>query len=147
MKAVWTQALREGAISGLLGGGLSAIALAVFGKRASGSAVAPINAVSHWVWGDEALHDDEATMRHTPLGLATHMTAAVFWAVLSARVLRRNPVAGAAATSATAFVVDYTVTPKRLRPGYEHRLDGVGMFAVYAALAAGLAAGALLQRD
>jgi hypothetical protein len=147
MNAIWAQALREGAVPGLLGGGLSALALAICGKRVTGSAVAPINAISHWVWGDEALHDDEATVRHTPLGLATHMTAAVFWAVLGSRVLRRRPIAGAAAASATAFVVDYTITPRRLRPGYEHRLDRTGMFAVYAALAAGFAAGALLQRD
>lgn len=40
----------------------------------------------------------------------------------------------------------YTITPRRLTPGYEHRLDGRGMVAVYAALAAGSALGALALR-
>jgi hypothetical protein len=151
MNAVWRQALREGAIAGTVAGALSTVALAVCGQRVNGSAVAPINAVSHWVWGDEALVEDRPTLRNTGIGLATQHVAAIFWAVLYSRVFGHraeakepaNAIAGAIATSATAYLVDYTITPKRLTPGYEHRLDGKGMFAVYAALAAGLAIGAL----
>lgn len=154
-KRLWAQALREGAIAGTLGGVLSTIALAVGGKRVNGSAVAPINAVSHWVWGDEALAQDGPTLRHTLTGLSTQTAAAIFWAVLYSRVFGHRPeakepanaIAGAVATSSAAYLVDYTITPHRIRPGYEHRLDGRGMFAVYAALAAGFAVGALVQRD
>lgn len=53
---------------------------------------------------------------------------------------------GAVAGSAVAYVVDFTITPKRFTPGYEHRLDGKGMLGVYAALALGFAAGALALR-
>ena len=155
MNGLWKQSLREGAIAGSVAGALSTLALAICGQRLNGSAVAPLNAVSHWVWGDEALTEDRLTFRHTATGLVTQHAAAIFWAVLYARVFghRReakeipDAIAGAIATSATAYVVDYTITPKRLTPGYEHRLDGAGMFAVYAALAAGLAIGALTQRD
>jgi hypothetical protein len=42
--------------------------------------------------------------------------------------------------------VDYTVTPERLRPGFEHRLSTGAMTVVYAALALGLAAGCLLAK-
>jgi len=155
MKELAKQSLREGAVAGTLGGLLSTAALALCGLRTNGSAVAPINAVSHWVWGDEAVVQDRPTLRHTITGLATQHAAAIFWAVLYSRLFghRReakdpvNAIAGGIATSAAAYVIDYTITPRRLRPGYEYRLDGKGMFAVYAALALGLAAGAILQRD
>lgn len=153
--ALWRQALREGAIAGTLGGLLSTAALAVCGWRTSRAPVAPINAVSHWAWGDEALAADRPSVRHTLTGLVTQHAAAIFWAALYSRVFGHraeakdpvNAIAGAVATSATAYLVDYTITPRRLTPGYEHRLDGKGMFAVYAALAAGFAVGALMQRD
>jgi hypothetical protein len=155
MNLTWKQSLREGLVAGTMAGALSTVALAVCGKRLNGSAVAPLNAVSHWIWGEEALTEDRPTLRHTATGLATQHAAAILWATLYARVFGHRPeakqpayaIAGAIATSATAYAVDYTITPKRLTPGYEHRLDGAGMFAVYAALAAGLAIGTLMQRD
>ena len=147
----WKQSLREGVVAGSLGGWLSTVALACLGPRQAGSAAAPINAVSHWLWGDESLRENRATWRHTLAGLLTQQAAAVLWATLYARIYghreeaKRLPqaIAGGIATSAVAYVVDYTVTPKRLTPGYEHRLDGKGMLAVYAALALGFAAGAV----
>ena len=53
---------------------------------------------------------------------------------------------GAAATSAVAYVADFKLTPHRFTPGHAHRLSTEGLVAVYAALAVGLAAGALLLR-
>ena len=151
---LWKQSLREGAVSGLAGGLLSTLALAGLGPRQAGSVPAPINAVSHWLWGDEALRQDRATWRHTLTGFITQQVAAVMWATLYARCYGHreeakslpNALAGGIATSAVAYVVDYTITPKRLTPGYEHRLDGKGMLGVYAALALGFAAGAMALR-
>lgn len=151
----WTQALREGAVAGSVASILSTLVLGALGARQAGSAAAPVNAVSHWLWGEEALRQDAPTWRHTLTGYLTQHAASVFWATLYARLYghreeaKRLPqaIAGGVATSAVAYVVDYTITPKRLTPGYEHRLDGKGMLAVYAALALGLAAGAhLLER-
>jgi hypothetical protein len=151
----WLQALREGAVTGTTGSVLSTLALAVLGRKQAGSAAAPLNAVSHWLWDEEALRVDRPTWRHTLVGYLTQHAASVFWATLYARLFGHSPeakrlpaaIAGGIATSAVAYVVDYTVTPKRLTPGYEHRLDGRGMFAVYAALAGGFALGAMaLQR-
>jgi hypothetical protein len=147
--------LREGAITGSVASVLSTITLAALGKRQAGSVQAPINAVSHWLWGDEALHEDRITIRHTLAGLLTQHAASIFWATLYALAYGRRPeakrvpraIAGAIVTTAVAYVVDYKLVPKRLTPGYEHRLDGRGMFAVYAALAAGLALGAIALRD
>ena len=148
----WTQALREGAVAGSAGSVLSTLALAALGQRENGSAVAPINAASHWAWGDESLRQDRLTWRHTLVGALTQHAASVFWATLYAAAVGHRPeakrwpaaLAGGVATSATAYVIDYTITPKRFTPGYEHRLDGKGMLVAYGALAAGFALGALL---
>jgi hypothetical protein len=152
--AAWKQALREGAVTGSLASILSTAVLALAGLRQNRSAVAPINAASHWIWGDESLREDRATLRHTLLGLLTQHAASIFWAALYSRIYGHRPeakqwpqaLAGAAATCAIAGVVDYMVVPKRLTPGYEHRLSTSAMVAVYAALAAGFALGAAAMR-
>lgn len=149
--ATWMQALREGLVTGSVASVLSTAVLAALGVRRYDSAAAPINAVSHWLWGDESLRRDSASWRHTLPGVLTQHAASVLWATLYARLYghRREAkslpqaLAGGIATSAVAYVVDYTITPRRLTPGYEHRLDGQGMLAVYAALALGFAAGAV----
>lgn len=148
----WTQALREGAVAGTVASVLSSAALAALGARQNGSMAAPLNATSHWLWGDEALRRDAPSWRHTLTGYLTQHAASVMWATLYARVYGHRPqakrlpqaIAGGIATSAVAYAVDYTVTPQRLTPGYEHRLDGKGMLATYGVLALGFALGALL---
>jgi hypothetical protein len=154
--ALWNQALREGAVAGTAASVLSTAALGALGAVQDGKVAAPLNAVSHWLWGDESLQRDRPSWRHTLVGYLTQHAASVMWATLYARVYGHRPeakrlpnaIAGGIATSAVAYVVDYTITPKRLTPGYEHRLDGKGMLAVYAVLALGFAAGALaLRRD
>ena len=145
-------AMREGAVTGTVAGLLSTAVLAISGQRQAGSAVAPINAVSHWLWGDESLHAQEPSLRHTLTGYVTNHLAAIFWAMLYSGAYghreeaKRLPhaIAGAVATSAVAYVVDYHLVPKRLTPGYEHRISSGALLATYGALAAGLAIGALL---
>lgn len=152
--APWAQVLREGAVAGTVASVLSTAALAAAGRRQAGSVAAPVNAASHWLWGDESLREDRATWKHTLVGAATQHAASVLWATLYAALYGHRPeakqwpqaVAGGVATSATAYVIDYTITPKRFTPGYEHRLDGKGMLAVFAALAAGFALGAWMMR-
>jgi hypothetical protein len=47
-----------------------------------------------------------------------------------------------------AYFVDYELIPKRLTPGYEHRVSKGAMVAIYAALAAGFVLGAVaLQKN
>lgn len=148
----WKKALREGTLGGSLASVLSTCVLAAAGARQAGSAAAPINATSHWLWGDESLHADRPTLRHTLVGYLTQHAASIFWATLYSRVYghrdaaKRLPqaVAGGIATSVVAAVVDYAMVPKRLTPGYEHRVSIGAMVAIYAALAAGFALGAVL---
>ena len=144
----------KGLVAGSLGSLLSTAVLLLAGRRQAGSAAAPVNAVSHWYWGDEALRRRKTDAAHTGLGYLTHHGASVFWASLYAAAIHDRPalqtapatLAGALATSAIACVVDYKLTPKRLTPGFEHRLGTGAMVGVYAAMALGVAAGAMLTR-
>ena len=148
----WKLALWEGALLGSLASLFSTAALAIVGRREAGSYFAGTNAVSHWLWGDEAFLRNEPDWRHTALGYATHHGAAIFWAVLYSwlsglRPEARTPVnaaAGAVATSALAYVVDFQFTPDRLTPGFEHRLSKRGLAVVYGGFAAGIFLGALM---
>ena len=151
----WNQTLREGIVSGTLAGLLSAAVLLVTSKRDTGSAVAAVNAESQWLWGNESLREDRPTLRHTLSGIVTHQLSTVFWATLYALVrgdrkaAHRVPQAllGGIATSAAAAAIDYTLVPKRLTPGFEHRLSTGSMVGVFAAIAAGIAIGTLLLGD
>lgn len=151
----WTTTLREGIVSGTLAGLLSTAVLLVTAKRETGSAVAAVNAESRWLWGDESLHEDRPTLRHTLAGFVTHQLSTVFWATLYAWVRGERRLGGTAsqalvgglATSAAAAAIDYTIVPQRLRPGFEQRLSTASLLGVFAAIAGGIALGSLLLRD
>ena len=137
--------LRHGALSGSLASLLSAAALALCGRRETGSVFAAVNAVSHWLWGDQAARRDDASLRHTLVGYVIHHCSAMFWGVLferyAARILDQRRVA-----STVACFTDYQLTPHRLQPGYEMRLSRPSLLLVYGAFGIGLAAGALWLR-
>jgi hypothetical protein len=136
---------------GVLAGTLSAAVLAWRGRRDAGSAAAPVNAVSHWIWPRAALQRDDVTARHTATGVVIHMASAAMWAciyaVWRARRPRPTPVnalTDAAVLTAVAATVDLAVVPDRLTPGFEHRLAPRSLVAVYGGFALGLALGGLL---
>jgi hypothetical protein len=147
----WKRALREGLVTGAAASVASTVALAICGRRESGNAAAPVNAVSHWVWDREALSANAPSVRHTLTGYLVHHGASIFWATLHARVWgmhehNKRPLralAGGAVASAVACFVDYRLTPERLTPGFEHRLSKTSMSAVYACFGLGLAVGSM----
>jgi hypothetical protein len=149
----WKEALREGAVSGSVASLLSTAYLLWAGHR-HGHVAAPLNAVSHWFYGERALREDRAGARFTLPGYVTHHCASIFWGVLHAKAWgakqeHKSPlpaVAGALAASGVACFVDYQLTPKRLTPGFEHRLAKPELANVYLVFAAGLAIGTLLMR-
>ena len=142
----WGRMLLPGTLAALA----SAAVLAWWGRRETGSAVAPMNAPSQWFWGRGAPYRDDATLRHTGVGYAIHHGASLFWGVLFEFFRRRAPqdvpgtIAAAVTTTAIANVVDFRLTPERLTPGFEKRLSHRALFATYAAFAAGLAAGGII---
>jgi hypothetical protein len=147
----WERALYEGVIAGSVASVLSTVALAWAGRRENGRVVAPVNAISHWFWDRSALWCDEPSLRHTLLGYLVHHGASTFWGVLHAlawgvRQQAKRPlpaVTGATAAAALACFADYRLAPRRLTPGFEHRLSRRSMFAVYASFALGLALGSM----
>lgn len=148
----WNEAARAGALSGSIASLTSTAALAACGECETGSAPAPTNAISHWLWGERAAREDGASMRYTLVGYAIHHMSATFWAVLYEKwfgsVAERGETApaaaGAALVSGLACVTDYTLTPPRLRPGFEKRLSTTSLCLVYAAFGAGLVVRGLL---
>lgn len=128
-------------------------AVAALGRKEAKSAFAPINAMSHVAFGDEAETQDRASAKFTLTGLLLGTAGIACWSFLQETLLRKTklgkmpmaPVAVGAAVSAVAYAIDYHVVPKRLTPGIEKRLSNKAVVIVYAALAAGLTAGALIS--
>lgn len=143
----WREAIRDGAISGSITSVVSTAALAASGLRETGSPYAPTNAISHWLWGDTAASRDEPSVRYTLTGYATHHVSAILWAILyekwfgdkADRKEVMPALAGGAAVSALACLVDYKMTPQRLQPGFEMRLSRPALFLVYTSIGVGLA--------
>jgi hypothetical protein len=142
----FTPTLRLTLAGSTLAGTLSALALAWRGRRENASSAAPLNAVSHWLWGDEALRHDDVSTRHTATGVLIHAASSVLWGTMFALLRSRRAESGglgivvdATAVTATAAFVDLKVVPNRLTPGFERRLSPGGLVCVYAAFALGLA--------
>jgi hypothetical protein len=149
MQGGWGNAVRRALFSGSVASLASTMALAACGRRDVRSAATPLNGPSQWVWGSAAPYHDGFSVRYTLVGYAIHHLASIFWATAFERFRphrRRGDVAMAAAVAATACVVDFELTPHRLRPGFEKRLSRRSLVLVYCAFAAGLAMAALTSR-
>ncbi len=127
--------------------------VAVLGKVEGGSAVAPINAVSHILWGEEAAATEQLDARHTLAGAGLNAAAVTGWAGLHELFMPRRSTPSVqhalltgVATAAVAYVTDYHVVPERFTPGFEKRLSRPSLFGVYATLALSLAAGSLCRK-
>ena len=146
--AGWRRAMRRAAAPAAVASLTSIAALMALARAEGRGALQPLNATSHWLNGRGAARVASADMTHTGVGVATHVAATWFWAVLFERwtAARRShaPAArlrDALLLSAFAAGVDYLATPKRFTPGWEFVLSKRAMAAVYAAMAVGLAAG------
>ena len=139
------------------GSGATALTTATIlclGQERDSSMWAPLNAVSHITFGDEAATHTELSAKYTGTGAALNTAAVFSWAAMHAGVMRALPrqdlpsaIGAGAAVAAVAYVVDYHVVPRRLTPGFEKRLSGRSLFWIYSALAAGLAAGWAANRS
>ncbi len=145
--------LGEALLSGLTATLTSTAALMLTALAEGKGALQPLNATSHLLYGDRAARHRKADLNHTGVGLATHAAATVFWATAfeMALVLRpprsANDLLGRAASiGVLAAAVDYTITPKRLTPGWELVLSKTSMAVVYAAMSAGFAVAASRRR-
>ncbi|MEC4721464.1 hypothetical protein RY831_20060 [Noviherbaspirillum sp. CPCC 100848] len=143
-------------ISGTVSGVATALAASVAGKRDAESYAAPLNATSHILWGDEAAQHDEPSLKYTVTGFLLTHASAIFWASIyekwfapreeDGNASPLQPLIGAAVVTAGAYVTDYYLVPRRFTPGYEKRVSGKSLTAIYGVLALGLAARALMAR-
>ncbi|NYT68395.1 hypothetical protein [Pusillimonas noertemannii] len=145
--------LKSAATSGSYASVVSTVALLHGGARDCSAAFAPVNAVSHWLWGDKALHKEQGSLRYSLAGYCIHHAASIFWALGYEFLLSRRKAEPtkfealtlAGGVAATACVVDLYCTPERLTPGFERRLGKPSLAYVYLAFGAGLALHALLK--
>jgi hypothetical protein len=150
-----TSLLSDTAAAGATATALTTATILCLGRERDASAWAPMNAVSHIAFGDEAARHTELSTRYTATGTALNTAAIFAWAACYAGVMAFAPrrdlptaIVAGAAVAAVAYGVDYHVVPRRLTPGFEKRLSGRSLFWIYSSLAAGLAAGfALRQRE
>ncbi len=143
-------AVRSILLSGTAAGVASTVALGLLARTEDKGVLQPVNATSHWLNGEAAASFKEADIAHTAVGLATHQAATFFWAALFEWwIAARRPVRPASmvqyalAASVVAAAVDYGATPKRFTPGWEFVLSKRAMAVTYAAMAFGMAVGAL----
>lgn len=152
-QAELTRAGLSAAVTGTVATVFVTAALAALARSEGKGALQPVNATSHWLDGPAAGALRGADLRHTATGFATNHAASVFWALPFHLMLagggRRSAgaiAARAALVSGVAAAVDYGLMPRRLTPGWEHALGRRGVATGFAALAAGLFAGAMLTR-
>lgn len=115
----------------------TAVASAI-SKAETGCAAAAINATSHIIWGECAFQKDDVDLKHTVVGALLNAGAMLSWSTVYQLLPNARSTWGkaakAAAVTASAYVTDYYVVPKRLTPGFEARLSARGLALVYASL-------------
>lgn len=138
----WGETLRDALVAGAIVSVATVAAAALRGKTDSGSAVAPINATSHVVYGPEAGDADLPDIKHTIPGLAINAGASVFWAIVYERLFGRadlgRSLLGGGVVAALAYLVDYHLLPRRLTPGWEERVSGRSLAMIFGAMALSL---------
>jgi hypothetical protein len=113
---------------------------------------APVQAVSHIVYGKQAHETNDTNLTFIVVGFLLNAFAMIMWsgvAEFSIRAFGMPPgnlgvaLLVAAGVTVTAFIVDFHVVPKRFTPGFEHILDRRALFIVYFFLGASLFLGAM----
>ena len=157
-RSILGSALESGTVAGLAAAAVASVA----GKCETGSYAAPLNATSHIVWGEEAAQKDRPSLKYTLTGFLLNHGSGIFWASFYERLFGRHsgrlsrsrlpssvsedpmplikPILGGTAVAAAAYVIDYHLIPKRFTPGFEKRLSGKSLAAIFGALAIGMAA-------
>lgn len=148
------QALMDSLLIGKMAGVTTAVAAAACGQIENRNAIAPINAISHIVYGDEAIQSNEFSLKYTITGLTLNSAANSTWAALyelcfgEAAEQGNVPLSllGGVVISSVAYITDYHLVPPRLTPGFEEHLSRRSLFIIYAVLALSLGIGGLRRR-
>ncbi|HEV2622148.1 MAG TPA: hypothetical protein VGU65_08675 [Frateuria sp.] len=139
-------------LSGAIAAVLSSVVVAACSACEARAPLAGVNAASQWFWGRRAKWHTGASWRYTAVGYLVHHFSSLLWAGIYEAWCLRHPApsrvsaARAAAVATAACVVDYTITPRRFRPGFERHIGRTSIAAVYVAFGMGLFAGAWARR-
>lgn len=139
-------------LSGAIAAVLSSVVVAACSACEARAAFAGVNAASQWFWGRRAKRHTGPSWRYTAVGYAVHHFSSLLWAGIYEWWCLRRPApprvsaTRAAVVATAACVVDYTITPRRFRPGFERHINHASIAAVYVAFGVGLFAGAWARR-
>lgn len=147
----WSAAIRDSVFSGAIANLAVSGAAAALGKVESNNAIAPINAVSHVIWGERAGDAGSLSLKYTVPGIVINHVACTFWALIYEKLGGDDrdtyqALLKAGAVSALAYITDYHLVPKRLTPGFELRLSPCSLSGIYVALGLGFALSTKLRR-
>ena len=150
----WSETLQDALVAGSIVAAATIAAVALRGLNDSGSAVAPLNASSHVIYGPEAGEVDHPDLKHTLPGLAINAGASVFWATVYERLFGRaitrgdvgKALLGGGTVAGFAYLLDYHLLPKRLTPGWEERVTGRSLAMIFGVMALTLPLWSLLKR-
>ncbi len=148
-----TKVLNDSIATGAIATAATTAAASVCGRIEEGEPIAPLNAISHILYGDEAATHNEPSTKYTMPGILLNTAAITGWAAVHEIMFsgRRRPqtlagaLAAGAATSALAYVTDYYLVPKRFTPGFEKRLSNKSLAGIYATLALSLGVASWLR--
>jgi len=146
---------RDSAAKGQICTVATSVAAALCGQLENGKPCAPLNAISHITFGDEALAQDAFSVKYTITGLMLNNSANTTWAALHEMLFGTYqdegnvPVslAGGAFVSVLAYITDFYIVPKRLTPGFEHKLSLRSLIFIYIILALALGLGKRGHRE
>lgn len=121
-------------------------AVALCGFVEDGDSTAPVNDISHIVWGREAFEQNQLSLKYTGTAVLLNQTAVGAWALLHqlffGRAARRGnlkeSLMGGVMVSLLAYLVDYHAVPERLKPGFERHLMPRSLIFIYGVLALSL---------
>lgn len=150
-----TELIEDTLWSGAIATATTTAAASLCGQLEEGESIAPLNAISHILWGDEAASHEAASVKYTMPGVVLNAGAVTGWAGVHELLFggRRRPeslagaLAGGAAVSALAYVTDYYIVPNRLTPGFEKRLSNQSLAGIYTTLAVSLGAASWLRNS
>ena len=133
---------------------ITTVGLLVLGPTDQRSPFAPVNAISHMLYGQRAYAIDEPKPKYLLPGVALNFGAMLGWSVVAEIALRqlKLPLPQMAVNflicsgvTVIAYIVDYYVVPKRFTPGFEHVFSSRSMLVLYALMAASLFAGSMFR--
>ena len=83
--------LERALVSGTVAAAAVTLVVSLAGRRMSGSSPAPLNATSHFLWGERAGRQDGYSLKYTGAGFAANYGASIFWALFYEALPARIP--------------------------------------------------------